>query len=806
MKTKLIYKTLAACICLLVCSVSAHAQTSEEGKSLFNEDWQFHKGNIDLKEQDLKTLNWRDVTLPHDWSIEGPFDSKWASGTGFLPGGIAWYRKSFNVDWYDPKMRYAIYFDGVYKNSDVWINGNWIGRRPNGFIPFEYDLTPYLKQNDNEILVRVDHAQYADSRYYTGSGIYRNVYLKTKAPIHFKTWGISFQTPEVTPEQAHFLITVEFQNTANASANVELQASLKDASGHTVYTEKLPAEANANSSAAVTLKGMIQKPELWSPEKPHLYTLSLDLIESGKPIDSQTQQVGFRSFNFDADTGFTLNGKNALLKGVCIHHDAGALGAAVPKEVWAERLQTLKDLGCNAIRMSHYPHQDYLYELCDEMGFLVQDEAFDEWARGKNKWIEGWNVGTPGNDGSYIDFSEWGKRDVQDMIKRNRNHPSIIMWSIGNEIDYPNDPYTHPVLDTGRNPQIFGRGFKPGNPAAEDLGVLAKELVAAAKAIDTTRPITAALAGVPMSNETTYPESLDIVGYNYQEYRYAEDHQNYPDRIIYGSENGDAYSAWKAVTDNPYIASQFIWTAFDFIGEARPWPKRGSEAGILDLAGKPKPDFFFRQSFWSEKPMVYIGVTNTEENARKRRNLKAEWSGDEGTSNYVSFYSNAEEVELILNGKSLGKQQVVYADDAMPYFKVPYQDGRLEARAYVNGIVVAHTLLETPRELKKIKLTTAALPRVIEDPSVLIIDLELVDKNGTLLNGKDEEVDFIVDESLNLLGVENADQSNHRSYTDTTQSTYKGKLRAYFKKTGKAGELKIIPKNKKLKTLSYTVK
>jgi len=806
MKTKLIFKTLAACICLLICSTSAKAQASEEGKALFNEDWQFHKGDIDLKEQDLKTLDWRDVTLPHDWSIEGPFDSKWASGTGFLPGGIAWYHKSFNVDSYNPKMRYGIYFDGVYKNSDVWINGNWIGRRPNGFIPFEYDLTPYLKQNDNEILVRVDHAQHADSRYYTGSGIYRNVYLKTKAPIHFKTWGISFQTPDVTPEQARFLITAEFQNTANASANVEVQASLKDTSDHTVYTEKFPAEDNANSSAVVTLKGMIQKPELWSPEKPHLYTLSLELIESGKLIDSQTQQVGFRSFHFDADTGFTLNGENMLLKGVCIHHDAGALGAAVPKEVWAERLQTLKELGCNAIRMSHYPHQDYLYELCDEMGFLVQDEAFDEWARGKNKWIEGWNVGTPGNDGSYEAFAALGKRDVQDMIKRNRNHPSIIMWSIGNEIDYPNDPYTHPVLDTGRNPQIFGRGFKPGNPAAEDLGVLAKELVAAAKAIDTTRPITAALAGVPMSNETTYPESLDIVGYNYQEYRYAEDHQNYPDRIIYGSENGDAYSAWKAVTDNPFIASQFIWTAFDFIGEARPWPKRGSEAGILDLAGKPKPDFYFRQSLWSEKPMVYIGVTNTEENARKRRNLKAEWSGDAGVPNYVAFYSNAEEVELILNGKSLGKQQVVYADDAMPFFKVPYQNGKLEARAYRKGAIVAKTVLQTPQKLKELKISEAKLPEVISESDVLILDLELVDKNGTLISDQDQEVNFTFDDSLILLGVENADQSNHRSFTDTTQSTFQGKLRAYFKKTGKTGTLRIISKNDNLKALRYSVK
>ncbi|PHQ31223.1 sugar-binding domain-containing protein [Leeuwenhoekiella nanhaiensis] len=803
---KIQFKTLTLLLCLMVSHSVFKAVAQESGKHLFNQDWQFHKGDLDLKEKQIDNANWRAVTLPHDWSIEGPFDAQWASGTGFLPGGIAWYRKKFDIDSYNANKRYAIYFDGVYKNSDVWINGTWIGRRPNGFIAFEYDLTPYLKQSGNEILVRVDHSQYADSRFYTGSGIYRNVYLKTKTPVHFKTWGIGFETPEVNSEQASFLVSAEFQNTANASANLEVQAVLADATGNTIHTESLPAEADAKTSAAITFKGIVKSPKLWSPKHPNLYTLTLNLLDNGEIIDSQAQQVGFRSFHFDANTGFTLNGENMLLKGVCIHHDAGALGAAVPKEVWAERLQTLKDLGCNAIRMSHYPHQDYLYELCDEMGFLVQDEAFDEWARGKNKWIEGWNVGTPGNDGSYDAFAEWGKRDVQDMIKRNRNRPSIIMWSIGNEIDYPNDPYTHPVLDTGRNPQIFGRGFKPGNPSAEALGILAKELVAAAKEIDTTRPITAALAGVPMSNETTYPESLDLVGYNYQEYRYAEDHQKYPDRIIYGSENGDAYAAWKAVTENPHITSQFIWTAFDFIGEARPWPKRGSEAGILDLAGKPKPDFYFRQSLWSEKPMVYLATANTEENARRRRNLKAVWSGDEGIPTFVAFYSNAEEVELILNGKPLGKQEVIYADDAMPYFKVPYQDGKLEARAYRNGAVVAKTVLQTPQKLKELKMREAQLPEVITKSDILILDFELLDKNGTLITDQDQEVHFTLDDSLILLGVENADQSSHRSFTDTTHFTHNGKLRAYFKKTGNAGTLRINPKNDSLKNLSYTIK
>ena len=790
-------------LCLLLHGSNMLGQ--EGGKQLFNEDWEFHKGDLDLSKDEQDTAEWREVNIPHDWSIEGPFDSKWASGTGFLPGGIAWYRKTFDVPDFSNSAQYQIYFDGVYKNSDVWINGTWIGRRPNGFIPFYYDLTPYLKSKNNEIWVRVDHKDYADSRFYTGSGIYRNVYLITKNPIGFDTWGVAFQTPQVSKEQAALLVSGSFTNASSKSEHCTLKLKLQDPSGAVVYTDEASVTIPPETSRTHQFSWDIKNPKLWSPEHPERYTLHLEIRNDNKLQDSYTQKVGIRDFKFDADTGFSLNGKNMLLKGVCIHHDAGALGAAVPKEVWAERLQTLQELGCNAIRMSHYPHQDYLYDLCDAMGFLVQDEAFDEWARGKNKWIEGWNVGIPGNDGAYVSFAAWGKRDVQDMIKRNRNHPSIIMWSIGNEIDYPNDPYTHPVLDTGRNPQIFGRGFKPGNPAAEAMGVIAKELVAAAKAIDTTRPITAALAGVPMSNETSYPGTLDLVGYNYQEYRYEEDHKKYPNRVIYGSENGDAYAAWKAVTDNTYIASQFIWTAFDFIGEARPWPNRGSQAGILDLAGKPKPDFYFRKSLWNEKPMVYIGVTDSEDHAQRRRNIHTQWSGKADEQKFVVFYSNAEEVELILNGRSLGKKKVVYADDAMPYFEIPYAEGKLEAKAYNQGKEVASTRLETPSSLKKLKLSEAEIPAIIKDPSVLILDINLLDKHGNGVQTEDQEISFELDDSLILLGVENADQSNHTPFKSTLQKTHNGKMRAYFKKTGQKGKLTIKPTNPNLKPTTYTV-
>jgi beta-galactosidase/beta-glucuronidase len=328
---------------------------------------------------------------------------------------------------------------------------------------------------------------------------------------------------------------------------------------------------------------------LWSVDHPALYQLTVSLIENGKTIDHYSEAVGIRSIRLDADSGFFLNGANLKLKGVCIHDDAGALGVAVPEAVWRRRLITLKEVGCNSLRMSHNPHADYMYKLCDELGFLVLDEAFDEWETGKNKWIKGWNAGTPGKDGYHEYFKDWAAIDTRDMILRNYNHPSIIAWSIGNEIDYPNDPYSHEVLSTGNNPQIYGKGYLPDHPPASRLGELSKQLADVVRQYDTTRPVTAALAGVVMSNTTTYPENLDWVGYNYQEYRYAEDHAKYPSRIIYGSENGMALKAWNAVDSNQYISAQYLWTGIDYLGEAGRWPQRSNGAGLMDLAGFPKP-------------------------------------------------------------------------------------------------------------------------------------------------------------------------------------------------------------------------
>ena len=762
---------------LLVVSFPLAISAQENSKMLFNESWQFHLGELTNKSD----VNWQNISLPHDWSIQSDFDPKWASGTGFLPGGIAWYKKNFVIQDYSPNKKYSIYFDGVYKNSEVWINGHFLGKRPNGFIPFQYDLTPYLNETENEILIKCNHTDYADSRYYTGSGIYRNVYLIQQNPIHFSQWGVFVTTPKIEKDEAELNIQLEIENLTGQLSPSTIIINISDNEGKIVATNTYTLQLYPNRENFTELNLKVDNPKLWEPDNPNLYNVDIRIEVDGDLMERWNNKVGIRDFKFDANEGFFLNGKNMLIKGVCIHHDAGALGAAVPKKVWKERLRTLKELGANAIRMSHYPHQDYIYDLADEMGFLVQDEAFDEWEFGKNKWIEGWNEGTPGKDGYHKDFEQWGAKDVEDMVRRNRNHPSIIMWSIGNEIDYPNDPYTHPVLDEGRNPQIYGKGYMPDHPPVDQLGKIANELSMAVKKFDTTRPVTAALAGVTMSNFTAYPKILDVVGYNYQEFRYKEDHAKYPERIIYGSENGDALSAWNAVKNNDFIASQFLWTAFDFIGEAGKWPYRSSGAGIIDLAGKPKPDFYFRKSLWNDDPMVFMGITETEENVIKRRHISTSWSGSEKDVKYVSAYTNVDSVELFLKNKSLGKKKGEY-DGKMIFWKVPFKSGALLLKGYnKEGKEIATHTLHTPESIADFKITYNKDDIGTEGDNILIVDIDLIDKSGTLIINDDRPVTFELPSSIKVLGLESGDLKSHEDYQSNQRSSYQGKLRAYLK-------------------------
>lgn len=784
------------------------AQTKIGTPILFNDGWVFHKGDITVAPADVA---WNAVQIPHDWSIAEPFSEDWASATGYLPGGIGWYKKTFTANKSWASKQVYICFDGVYKNSEVWLNGHLLGKRPNGFIPFQYDLSPYLNfKGKNTLTVKVDHTEFADSRWYTGSGIYRNVYLVVKNPVHIGLWDIAFTTPEVSTAKAVIKVQATVTNSANAVANVHVKVNLLDAAGKVVAVGDKNIVAKKGKQDVV-FNSEIFSPKLWCVEHPDLYQLRVSVYRNDKLIDEVSQHVGIRSIRFDKDKGFFLNEKNTKIKGVCIHDDAGALGVAVPEEVWVRRLKTLKDAGVNAIRLSHNPHADYLYDLLDQMGFLVMDEAFDEWDIGKNKWVKGWNVGTPSKDGYHEYFKEWADRDLADMILRSRNHPSIIMWSIGNEIDYPNDPYSNEVLNTGVNPQIYGKGYLPDHPAATGLTVIAKQLVKTVKATDQSRPVTAALAGVVMSNEIGYPEVLDIVGYNYQEYRYQEDHKKYPNRVIYGSENGMRKQAWDAVDTNAYISAQFLWTGIDYMGEAGKWPQRSNGAGLLDLAGFKKPEYYFRQSLWADKPMVYIAaremVMGADSNARGHRAFEPVWNWQAGSKTRIICFTNCQETELFLNGKSLGRKSRSGARDQIPSWDVDYQPAKLLVKGYNNDVEVCSNVINTSGEASQIKLTVTQTSFKLNKKGLGQIEIQVTDANGIPVFNYSDELNVKINGPAKLLGLESGSLSSHESYQADTRSALHGKLLAYVQTLGTAGKAEVTVSGKNLKptTISLTI-
>ncbi|MFL5743075.1 MAG: sugar-binding domain-containing protein [Niastella sp.] len=782
---------------LLLLPALLHAQETRE-QLLFNADWRFYKGDVPGAEKStFNDANWRMLNLPHDWSIEGPFSMEWASGTGFSPGGIGWYRKTFSFapEWKGKQI--YIYFDGVYKNSEVWINGHSLGKRPNGFTPFQYELTQYLQPGNNTIAVKVDHTTFADSRWYTGSGIYRNVYLIATNPVHINQWGVAFSTPAVSTTSATVNVKTTVTNNTKANKRVTVVCSLINGHADTAGKAQKAITVAPNATTGGDCSFTVSNPALWSTDKPNTYILKVTLLSEGKKIDEWGSEVGIRSIRFDASKGFFLNGEATKLQGVCIHDDAGVLGVAVPEEVWVRRLHTLKEGGCNALRLSHNPHADYLYRLCDEMGFVVMDEAFDEWEVGKNKWIQGWNKGTPGKDGYHTYFKEWADRDLRDMILRNRNHPSVIMWSIGNEIDYPNDPYTHEILNTGNNPQIYGSGQLAGHPPAARLGEISQHLVQVAKQYDTTRPVTAALAGVVMSNTTSYPANLDIVGYNYQEYRYAADHQQYPNRVIYDSENGMRLSAWEAVEKNPYIAGQFLWTGIDYLGEAGAWPNRSNQAGLLDLGGFTKPEYYFRQSIWTKEPMIYMGtapIPKSEDNGIwSHKQAAPVWEGADGDSIRVNCFTNCSEAELFLNGHSLGKRALADAHSRILFWNTVYHPGELVVKGYQNGKQAAQYTLSTTGKATALKATVYKERQdqwapIIRDSNCLQqIEVAITDEKGQKVYSAENAVTVSVTGAATLKGIENSDANDVSDYHAATRKAMHGALIVYVQPTSSGG-------------------
>lgn len=730
--------------------------------------------------------------MPHDWSVEGPYSPDLASATGYLPGGVGWYRKSLEIPAAAAGRRVYVYFEGIYRNGEVFINGESLGMRPNGYISHIYDLTPHVVFGQaNTLSVRVDHSESADSRWYTGSGIYRDVYLVYANPVHIDLWGVYFTTPRVTGERAEIAVRTSIRNTGSGEAATSVVQELFGEGEAPVATARDEIRVGSGETADLQQEFTLEDPALWSLESPDLYELQTSLYRGDELIDQARTRVGIRRFDFDPDKGFFLNGESVTAKGVCLHHDAGSLGAAVPREVWERRLRTLQSLGVNAIRTSHNPQAPVLYELADELGFLVINEAFDEWEFPKKKWIEGWNVGTPGFQGHADFFEEWGERDLRDMILRDRNHASVFMWSIGNEVDYPNDPYSHPILNAEGIDQQHLAGYQPNQPHADRLSAIALRLAAVVRQHDPSRAVTAGLAGPVMSNETAYPAALDVVGYNYTERRYEQDHATYPDRVLYGSENRHGMADWKAVRDNEYIFGQFLWTGIDYLGEAGRWPSRGFTSGLLDLAGFEKPRGRFRQSLWAAEPMIYLG-TYPVPSRRDALSIDAEplWNYEDARPIRVVAYTNGDQAELMLNGQVLGERKDYDDETGIVHWDVPFAEGKLEAVAYRDGGEVARDAIETSGRPHAI-VAEAYRKEIAADRGVAQIEIRIVDEQGRPVFLADNEITMRTEGPIRRLGMEASNPRDMGNYQDNRLRVYQGRMIVYAESTGEEGEATV---------------
>ncbi|MBR3817777.1 MAG: DUF4982 domain-containing protein [Clostridia bacterium] len=743
-----------------------------------NSSWKFHMGDaVGADYMGCDDNAWRNINLPHDWSVEHIFDKSNASGTGYLPGGSAWYRKHFVLPHDIVGKRVRITFGGIYKHSRVWINSNYLGGRAYGYSTFSFDISDFIRAGENVISVSVEHDEVADSRWFTGSGIYRDVTLEICDMNCFEKNGVFISTSEISDK--------------NAQINIEYKTISCDGAEFIVEDNNGKAVANGKSDGKNSeIKVDIPNAKLWSPDSPYMYNLRCYSYKDGKISDEINIPFGIRTAVFDADKGFFLNGVNMKLKGVCVHHDAGALGAAVPTSVWERRLKKFKALGCNALRTAHNPPSSDLLDLCDKIGLLVMDEAFDEWEGAKNKWWQGHNVYPPKRFGYAEDFPMWHKADLEAMVLRDRNHPSIILWSIGNEIDYPNDPYVTPLFDevlgnNDANKPAQERRYDDKKPDARRLTTVAKSLVDIVHSVDSTRPVLSALSFPELSTRTGFFDVLDVAGYNYREHFYEQDHKRFPDKVIFGSENGHSPEAWYAVRDNEYICGQFLWTGIDFLGECRGWPVRISQAGMLDLCGNEKPLYYQRKALWTDETFVKIAVSVGSKDKTSVWTDNFVYSASEGETVSVSCYTNAGKAELFINGKSLGEKTLTDADGCRVTWEFPYESGVLTAKAGD-----AEDILCTPENAEKISFCVYK-----NSGNCIQIEVVILDKNGNIASAYDKVIYYQLIGDGEILGIENGKPDDLTCYAENYRSTYNGRAIVYVRKNSEKIRLYAFTKD-----------
>lgn len=760
----------------------------------FDKGWKFSLGaEPKASNESFDDAGWRLLNLPHDWSIEGSFDEKNPSGQGggALPGGTGWYRKTFLVPASATGKSIFIDFGGVYKNSEVWINGKLLGIRPNGYISFRYDLTPYLRYGkNNTIAVKADNSDQPNSRWYSGSGIYRSVYLVTTGKVMVDNWGTYVTTPEVSQQSAKINIQTKIRNTSGESGKASLVTTLYSPAGKVVRTIVssffLPKHSKYISQCL-----MVSNPTLWSDQVPALYKAVSKIHISGRIADTYQTNIGIRFFEFDKDRGFSLNGKPLKIRGVCNHHDLGALGAAFNVRAAERQLEILKAMGCNGIRTAHNPPAAELLDLCDRMGFIVMNESFDMWKKGKNK-----------HDYSQ-DWDKWHVKDLEDQILRDRNHPSVFIWSVGNEIQ-----------------EQWGDESK-GDTSGR---VIARELVGIVKRLDNARPVTTANNEVNPWNNLLKSGAMDLIGYNYNHNKYSDVHQTWgSNQKFIATETvsalqtrghydmpSDSMRIWPTAWDKPLltgnaaltcsaydnchapwgstheetlkefkrldlISGMYVWTGFDYLGEPTPypWPARSSYFGIIDLAGFPKDVYYLYQSEWTNKPVLHIFP---------------HWNWREGQLVDIwAYYNNADEVELFLNEKSLGVKSKT--EDLHVMWRVPYAAGTLKAVSRKNGSVVLTKQISTAGKAAKIILTADRSTIEAGGSDLSFITAKIVDSDGNMVPNADNLLNFNVQGPAEIAGVDNGLQTSMESFTANSRKAFNGLALVIVRSMESAGKI-----------------
>ncbi len=782
-------------------------------QSSFDDGWSFAKGDIPNAQLPQSTGGtWTPVVVPHDWSISGPFgQNEPCGGSGaYLPTGIGWYRKSFQLPSGDAGRRILLLFDGVYQCSDVWINGQHLGARPYGFIPFYYDLSPHLHfgGEPNLVAVRVDNSHQPNLRWYSGSGINRHTWLIDTGPLYIEQWGTGVTTPQITAHSATVEIRTRVRNALARPASCTLNTAVLDQSGSTVQSAESTAVVPANGVHLFVQRIAVPQPKLWSHATPTLYSARQSLHHQNDEADTGSTSFGIRSIEFNVDKGFLLNGEHVKLNGVCLHDDCGPVGTAVPLRMWERRLDLLKEMGCNSIRTSHNPHTPEFLDLCDSMGFLVMAEAFDEWRQPKQPAY-----------GYHKYFDEWSARDLADMIARDRNHPSIVLWSAGNEVP----------------DQVVPGGV-------ETLRGLKKIL----HDDDPTRLVTVAcdrIAAEPAAAPPQFLAELDVVGYNYvgrwrdrRELYYSIDRHDFPQRRFIGTENGAMPSFVPSSVAAPsrfgfasnqriaveqlqrftqvydYVTGDFMWTGIDYLGEAR-WPSKSSRSGVIDTCGFAKDGFYFYQSVWTKVPMLHLSP-------------HWNWAGREGNTIPVICYTNCDTVELFLNGKSLGVQGYMFPETGMEQrygnlpprdrvlqttgdmhlaWAVPYQPGTLKAVGTKNGQTVLTVEQNTTGAPTAIRLTADRTSIDTRWDDLSHVAVEIVDSNGRVVPTADNEVIFQLSGPGKILGLDNGQADSHESYQGDRRHAFEGRALALVQSIGRSGEMQLTASSASLTGASVTI-